>query len=135
MVFLEIDVLGFIKSIGLGNVISLSLVAFFAAFIQRLYDKKKYKADVVSVEQDNLKKMLETQQTWITDTKDRLDKYILEFKIREEEYLVRETQYLKKIREQELRITKLEVRVARLITKVCTNPSCQNREFLELDEE
>ena len=120
---------------GLKTVIPVILTALGTAWVTRVFDKKKFLAETVSTEQGNLRTMLETQESFLKCTKERLDRYIVESKVKDEEYHVREAGYLKRIKASDERITKLEIEVARLSVKVCTRQKCTDRVFLELDND
>ena len=115
-----------------------AIATFLVTFIfTRISERKKYLTDVVSVEQANLKTMLETYNISLEGNKneiihltERLNDSVLEMKAREQEFLAKELDYLTKIKDNNERIAKLETKVAQMFLKVCIVPKCLKREPL-----
>ena len=118
--------------------ILIATVPALATFlITRLFERKKYLTDVVSVEQTNLKTMLETYNISLESSKieierltERINSSVLEMQGREKIFLEKEADYIMKIKDNNERIAKLEAKVSKLFLKVCIVKNCQKRETL-----
>jgi Na+/phosphate symporter len=117
------------------------VVSAITGFVTHILGKKKYLADTVSVEQQNLKIQMETYETFITNMSNRVNEVLLlsqekekVFKEKEAYFLEKEEMYIKKIEGNDKRMGQIEKVITKFMIKICIRAGCGDRSFLDTDE-
>ena len=101
----------------------------------------KQKSEIVSIEFENVKKLLEshtaqikTYHSQLDDLRERLNTAILENRQERENFMEREVGYLQKLKLSDERIDSLENKITELFTKVCVVKTCKKRQLIDSKE-
>ena len=103
------------------------VISGVTGIVVSIYQRKKFLAETVLVEQQAVQKKLEIYEKFLQDTDKRIDKMMQEHRVREEEYLVRERGYISEIRELSTKVTKLEQDLNKFKYRACYNEHCVKR--------
>ena len=118
---------------GLTTIIPVILTALGTAWATRLFERKKYKADIESLKHSNIaaehqifNNKMKTFQMLTDDLQERLKVFKNEMRTMEDENFAREAEYRKRIRQAEDRIQNLEKEIVQLESKICVK-DCNDR--------